>query len=390
MQAQFKSSSNKSSETSCETQVNFKLIEMEDNLIKYIVYLTTNKINKKIYIGVHKTNTPYKFDGYLGCGVKINDRASYRFCHTPFETAVNKYGPKNFERVTLQVFDTLQDALNLEMALVNEQFIKRKDTYNITLGGNLPPIRTKTIYQYDLHGNFIKEWDSITEASIYYNCSSSCIGKAIFDRTPSLKYLWTDYKYENIDTNRFHLNENTTKVYVYDRYGTYLGGFLTIHEASQKMNTTPGNISSIIKGKYLFNKKYYISDLKLDKFNIPNTITYADGFFKYDLEGNFIKHLKNIKELQQDLGVKNISGVHRAIRTGNTAYGFQWSNRQLPNMKKLNIYNSSRKVGKYTKDGQLVQVFNTVRQAKKDTCGAPNVLIGKRKTAGGFIWKYID
>ena len=35
---------------------------MED---KYIVYLTMNLVNKKIYVGVHKTKTPYKFDGYL-------------------------------------------------------------------------------------------------------------------------------------------------------------------------------------------------------------------------------------------------------------------------------------------------------------------------------------
>lgn len=35
-----------------------KLMEMEENLeqsIKYIVYLTINKVNKKIYVGVHKT-----------------------------------------------------------------------------------------------------------------------------------------------------------------------------------------------------------------------------------------------------------------------------------------------------------------------------------------------
>jgi hypothetical protein len=41
-------------------------------IMKYIVYLTTNIINNKIYIGVHGTNNPDIFDGYLGCGVNIN------------------------------------------------------------------------------------------------------------------------------------------------------------------------------------------------------------------------------------------------------------------------------------------------------------------------------
>ena len=36
---------------------------------KYIVYETTNLVNNKIYIGVHKTTDPDKFDGYLGNGI---------------------------------------------------------------------------------------------------------------------------------------------------------------------------------------------------------------------------------------------------------------------------------------------------------------------------------
>lgn len=41
-------------------------------MVKYIVYQTTCLVNNKIYIGVHKTHTPDKFDGYLGCDVNIN------------------------------------------------------------------------------------------------------------------------------------------------------------------------------------------------------------------------------------------------------------------------------------------------------------------------------
>lgn len=36
--------------------------------MKYIVYKTTNLINNKIYVGVHRTN-PDINDGYIGCGV---------------------------------------------------------------------------------------------------------------------------------------------------------------------------------------------------------------------------------------------------------------------------------------------------------------------------------
>ena len=36
--------------------------------IKYIVYITINLCNGKLYIGVHKTN-PDVFDGYIGNGI---------------------------------------------------------------------------------------------------------------------------------------------------------------------------------------------------------------------------------------------------------------------------------------------------------------------------------
>ena len=39
--------------------------------MKYIVYKTTCLINNKIYIGVHQTENPEIFDGYLGRGYFI-------------------------------------------------------------------------------------------------------------------------------------------------------------------------------------------------------------------------------------------------------------------------------------------------------------------------------
>lgn len=361
---------------------------MEDILsVKYIVYITTNTVNNKIYIGVHKTQTPDKFDGCLGCGVKINDRHSYMFSRTPFEAAVNKYGPSKFIRKTLKTFDKLEDALDLEKQLVDSEFIRRKDTYNVALGGGLPKPTTKTIYQYSLNGEFITEWNSIVDASIKYKCSSSCIGKAIFDRTPSLGYLWTDYKYEHIDLSTFHIDENKTKCYTYSAEGKFIKEYKSIHDCAKEIETTAGNVANAIKGKYLIYKTYYVSDIKYETFPIQDKVSYDDGIYQYDLEGNFIKHYESFKCLPKEFGAGNIC---RAVRTGNTAFGFQWSNKKLKHMKKLSIYNKPRKVGKYTLEGELIQVFNTVREAKKDTCGAPNVLTGKRKTAGGYVWKYIE
>ena len=75
--------------------------------MKYIVYQTTNTVNKKIYIGVHKTINPELFDGYIGCGVNIHNSSSYMKPHTPFQCAVKKYGGKVFLRTILYIYDNL-------------------------------------------------------------------------------------------------------------------------------------------------------------------------------------------------------------------------------------------------------------------------------------------
>jgi hypothetical protein len=51
---------------------------------QYIVYETTNLVNNKIYIGVHKTSDYTKFDGYLGNGIYVTQPYTYQYAKTAF------------------------------------------------------------------------------------------------------------------------------------------------------------------------------------------------------------------------------------------------------------------------------------------------------------------
>ena len=67
---------------------------MENNSkIKWIVYCTTCTINKKIYIGVHKTD-PNIFDGYIGDGCYINNASTYEQENTDFTELLKNMGLK--------------------------------------------------------------------------------------------------------------------------------------------------------------------------------------------------------------------------------------------------------------------------------------------------------
>ncbi len=86
----------------------------------FLVYKTTNLVNGKIYIGCHKTDDIN--DGYIGSG-------------THMRRAVVKHGRDNFHRELLGVFQNKEEMFALEASLVTPEFVARKDTYNIMVGG---------------------------------------------------------------------------------------------------------------------------------------------------------------------------------------------------------------------------------------------------------------
>lgn len=86
----------------------------------YYLYKITNKVNGKIYVGVHKTNN--MDDGYMGSGKVIT-------------SAIEKYGLDNFSKDILETFENSKDMYAREREVVTEDFLERNDVYNLRRGG---------------------------------------------------------------------------------------------------------------------------------------------------------------------------------------------------------------------------------------------------------------
>ena len=87
----------------------------------YYLYRITNKVNNKIYVGVHMTNNIN--DGYMGSGRVI-------------KSAIEKHGIDNFHKDILEFFENAETMYAKEKEVVTDEFLLREDVYNLRRGGH--------------------------------------------------------------------------------------------------------------------------------------------------------------------------------------------------------------------------------------------------------------
>ena len=355
--------------------------------MEYIVYETTNLINNKIYIGVHKTEDSNVFDGYIGCGVLTQHPSSYMNPKTPFQFAVKKHGIKNFKRKILKVFDNVDDALKLEAELVDINFIKRTDTYNIALGGNygsyLFPIN-----QFDNTGKLIKTWDNMKLAAEALGVSHTSINNAKLYKGSCLDYFWSTES--EIDITQFSYHHGTP-TYKYSASGKLVDSYESVTEAAKDAGCKEKVIYRAIKSG-MKRGDYYYSYTLTDNF-IPNKLPSLKGktIYVYDLEGNYVTSLLSGEELKNFFNITHYGNIRQAILNDRPYKGYQLSLEKKDKLHKANApLNTSKRIGCYDLNGNLIEEFSSTKQAtKKYGSGVFRVLNNRQKQTKGFIFKYL-
>ncbi len=357
--------------------------------MKYIVYQTINKINNKIYIGVHKTETPEKFDGYLGCGAYANKPSSYNKTNYHLHNAILKYGPNNFYRVTLKVFDTPQEAFTLEAMLVTEEFIARTDTYNMTLGGYVPPVKTKVIYQFDIQGNLIRTWESIKSVADFYKCNKNRIAMCVKDKRSFDNSYWSEW--DSIDVHVYRISSRDA-IFQYNSDGVLLNSFKNITEASQKLDLDPRAITLAAYERHKYAGYYFLhSDVTIESV-LEDTAGRRNSIqvYRYLPTKEFDSEYTSLSEAARKNNTST-GNIIRAIKSERLCAGYMWS------YEKNDIIHSHTerelvpvKIAQYDKSGNLVRIWDTVSECQKEFPACRKVCNGTRKSTKGFIFKYVD
>jgi len=84
-------------------------------------YKITNLVNDKYYYGIHSTN-------------KLNDR--YMGSGYAMESAMKKYGRKNFTKEIVSDYPTRKEASDHERLVVTLELVKLSECYNLRAGGD--------------------------------------------------------------------------------------------------------------------------------------------------------------------------------------------------------------------------------------------------------------
>lgn len=288
---------------------------------KYIVYKTTCLVNNKIYIGVHKTENPDVFDGYIGCGVHSN---KFTHCTTIFHKAVKKYGYENFKRETLFVFNHKKPAYKKEAELVTQDFIELDTNYNSALGGGGGIKNARAVYQFDLTGKLLEKYPTIYDAAKSLNRPYKSIATAIATKGQCVDTLWS--RQPKIAINEYNTVPAQT-YFVYNTDGSLCAESLKLSELLDMLESNTGNISRTIKLQNKI-KGFFVTTERVTNFKVE--ITPTTGMVnQYSPEGVLLQSFTSIAEARAITGLK-LCAVSQAIKLFRKCNGFYWTRSNTP------------------------------------------------------------
>ena len=283
--------------------------------------------------------------------------------------------------------------------------------------------RQRAVIQYDLNGNKVKEYSSITAAAQEAEVSRAQIVRVCSSQADKTGggYIW---KYANDKTPVEALvkevklactlakHAKSKKVIQYELNGAKLNEYTSVGEASKKTGAKYSSIASACRGEsktaHGFIWRYTKDERPLTKTNEVYTNGKLIGFkaiVQYDLKGKKIKEYPNNLSVSEETGislecVRNAcSGRIRPI------HGFilRYATDPIPEevvasgvlcTKRVGGHNLPKIVTQYDLNMNKINEFKSVTEASKEThtsaSGISNVCLGYMKTSHGYIWRYKD
>jgi len=263
----------------------------------------------------------------------------------------------------------------------------------------------KKVYQYDLDGNFINEYNSIRETAFFVGVTKSNIKFACEGITIQSNNFYFTFEYRmKLDKDTIpYFKKNTKRIICkFDLNGKYIEHYLSIKEAGIKNNVRRPHISSCLTNdRHMAGGFIWIRNLYRDltKDELLKYKSYKK-VYQYDLDGNFINEFELIIDAANKLkisptGIWSVLHNHQNIkRYKNFIFSYEKSDK-IKSYKR-DEHSKSKKVYQYDLDGNFLNEYYSVIKASKETNissgGISACCLKKPKyySAGGYIWRHSD
>lgn len=307
------------------------------------IYKITNLVNGKVYIG-QSVDIYRRWEQHKKIGRGINGYKYKRNAKDPLYRAIQKYGVENFSfEIIEQCPEEMLSEKEIHWIAFYDSVVTHGKGYNQTLGGERSNGYTqrRKIYQYDLEGHFIAEYESVKEAtiSIGANRDNGLVQNAVGRiGAQAGGYQW---RYEKLEKISPYIKEyKHHKVACYDKFGNLYTTFEDIKEAAQ----------------------FFKVDKSAIGYNCSHSTKYTKGFmFEYYDE----EPLKTIPVRV----LKKIGGKGKPVA-------------QIKNGEIVGLFESAREAAKIFTNGEInPNGENTICKICRKI---PHV-----KTYKGFTWEFI-
>lgn len=232
---------------------------------KIYIYSLSDPITKEIrYIGKTIQNPQYRLSSHIS---QSKHNAKKDYCHCWIRSLLNK----NLKPLLALIEETYD--INREAYWI--KFYRDKDLRltNFTDGGDLGNLgktwkisedkihiykfkNNKPINQYDLQGNFIKEWISGREFERFYNLSKSVVSNSINQKVSCNGFL-ISFKEDLFNINDYSFYK---PLFIQDVINKKYYHFKTAKEASRVLNLNNSSICKVAKSGKILYKRFKISN----------------------------------------------------------------------------------------------------------------------------------
>lgn len=199
---------------------------------------------------------------------------------------------------------------------------------------NIAIKNSKKVVQLSFNGDFINEFNSLSEASKITKIDSSGISSTLRGKSKTAGGFRWEYK-DKYDKNNIKpiKHDSAKEVVQLTKEGKFINEFKSISEAGKATSVDRSNISSALNGKsknsggfiWMYKEDYYNNGFKLENY----IRSYNEKpIIQLTKKGEFVKEWYSIAEANEQTGINrsSISGVINGRR--NIAGGFKWISKQ--------------------------------------------------------------